>query len=130
MFSQISRSDQYETNNEFQMLQVMGLTNGVFWMAWFIDSFIMMTFSSAVLTFILTVNTYTLRDWLHDLFTDAKMVDRQKHLILTIQYSITVRKPAYFCWPSSYICVFGVVHNLCYFLVVLLFNHLQVKRKP
>ena len=33
----------------------MGLTNGVFWMAWFIDSFIIMTFSSAVLTFILTV---------------------------------------------------------------------------
>ena len=37
------------------ILQVMGLTNGVFWMAWFIDSFIIMTFSSAVLTFILTV---------------------------------------------------------------------------
>ena len=33
----------------------MGLTNGVFWMAWFIDSFIIMTFSSAVLTFILSV---------------------------------------------------------------------------
>ena len=37
-----------------------------------------------------------------------------------------VWKFARLCWPLSDICVFGVVHNISYFLIVLLLNRLQV----
>lgn len=38
-----------------ETLKVMGVTNGVIWCTWFIDSFLMMTFSTALLTFITMV---------------------------------------------------------------------------
>lgn len=38
-----------------ETLKVMGVTNGVIWCTWFIDSFLMMTFSTALLTFIIMV---------------------------------------------------------------------------
>ncbi|TSK13580.1 Retinal-specific ATP-binding cassette transporter [Bagarius yarrelli] len=37
-----------------ETLKLMGVTNGVIWCTWFIDSFLMMTISTALLTFIIT----------------------------------------------------------------------------
>ncbi|KAK2868151.1 hypothetical protein Q7C36_000022 [Tachysurus vachellii] len=38
-----------------ETLKVMGVTNGVIWCTWFIDSFLMMTFSTTLLTFIIMI---------------------------------------------------------------------------
>lgn len=38
-----------------EVMKVMGLENGVHWLAWFIDSFIMMTISSVLLVIIFKV---------------------------------------------------------------------------
>lgn len=38
-----------------ETLKVMGVSNGVIWYTWFIDSFIIMTASTALLTAIITV---------------------------------------------------------------------------
>lgn len=43
-----------------ETLKVMGVTNGIIWCTWFIDSFLMMTFSTALLTFIIMVRKNTL----------------------------------------------------------------------
>lgn len=38
-----------------ETLKAMGVTNGVLWYTWFIDSFLMMTASTALLTWIIVV---------------------------------------------------------------------------
>ena len=57
----IIKSIVYEKEKRLkETMRVMGLSNGVHWVSWFLDSFIVMFFSSGMLSLLLKVSTTTL----------------------------------------------------------------------
>ena len=104
----------------------MGLTNGVFWMAWFIDSFIIMTFSSAVLTFILSViynyvNTYVL-----SYFYIINIIDTVVFILGKILISVLVWQLVDFCRSVPDICISNVIYGINNVFIVSDVNYIQV----
>lgn len=52
-----------------ETLKAMGVENGVIWYTWFIDSFVMMTASTALLTFIIMVRQQGLEEEEREMFS-------------------------------------------------------------
>ena len=103
----------------------MGLTNGVFWMAWFIDSFIIMTFSSAVLTFILSV-IYNYVNVYVSLYFYIILLIRLFLILVKILISVLVWQLVNFCRSVPDICISNVIYGINNVFIVFDVNYIQV----